>query len=84
MNKKIKMVKKLVLKIVNISLILSIFLYTFSALPFLANTNAASLTPLTDTMSNSGGYGTSGPQTVSTANVSHSFSYTTPTAYTTS
>jgi hypothetical protein len=84
MNKKIKMAKKIVLKIVNVSLILSIFLYTFSALPFLANTNAASLTPLTDTMSNSGGFGTSGPQTVSTAGVSHSFSYTTPTAYTTS
>ncbi len=79
-----KIMKRMALRITNIFLILSLSLYAFSALPFLANTDAASLTPLTDVMSNSGGYGTGGPQTVSTANVSHSFSYTTPTAYTTS
>ncbi len=78
------MIKKIIFKITNVLLILSLSLYGFSVLPFLANANASSLTPLTDVMSNSGGYGTSGPQTVSTAGVSHSFEYTTPTAYTTS
>ncbi|MHB8362141.1 MAG: hypothetical protein ACYDBX_00770 [Patescibacteria group bacterium] len=84
MKKTIKVLNKnILLKGTNIFLILSLFLFS-SSIYFINNVNAAQLTPLTDTMSNSGGYGTSGPQTVSTAGVSHSFSYTTPTAYTTS
>ncbi len=40
--------------------------------------NAATLTPLSDTLSVSGGYGTSGPEAAGSTGVSHTITYTSP------
>ena len=60
-----------------------IFIFTSIGLlfvyPIISNlVNATSLTPLSDTLSISGGYGTSGPETINTLGVSHSITYTSP------